>query len=219
MLQPYDVKLTRAIFICAFAGFMHCCKYTEVKGDWPNHNLLDHSIICTEDKLGISFWSDKCKYNDPMVKHRMVDWDFLLDGARAMLLQYMAIKSKNSGYFFVKEDRQTLLQEYFTNILDLCILHTPWRFLHCMPHCFHAREVSLARLNGESITDIEFFRRWGPHYKAVDHYTRTIFVAMNPKQIMHEAERYKRVWKDKRLNYIARNIVKTHSIPGPTSHP
>ena len=215
VLQSYDVKLARAIFICMFAGFMRCWEYTEVKGNWPNHNLLENAIICTDDKLGISFWSDKCSYNDPMVD-AMVDWKFLPDRAKVMLQQYMAMKPKNLGYFFVKEDGQPLSREYFTNLLDVCILHTPWRFLHCMPHCFHAGGVSFTCLDGKSrsITDVKYFGCWVPRSKAIDHYTKTIFIAMNPKQIMHEAEHYNRVWKNKRLTYIARNVVQTHSIPG-----
>ena len=213
VLWSYDVKLARAIFICTFAGFMRCWEYTEAKGNQPNHNLLDHAIICTDDKLGISFWLDKCSYNDQMVDP-MVDWKFLPDGAKVMLQQYMAMKPKNSGYFFAKEDGQPLSWEYFTNLLDVCILHTPWRFLHCMPHCFHARGISSTCLDGKSITDVEYFGHWVPRSQAIDHYTKTIFIAMNPKQIMCEAEHYNRVWKNKRLTYIARNVVQTHSIPG-----
>ena len=63
VLQSYDVKLARAIFLCTFAGFMRCCEYTESRDSKPNQNILKDSIICTEEKLGISFWFDKCSYN------------------------------------------------------------------------------------------------------------------------------------------------------------
>ena len=77
VFQMYNAKLARAMFICAFAGFMRCCEFTESSGNRPNHNLLDHSVNITQDHLGISFWSDKCSYNDLLVKHRLVSWEFL----------------------------------------------------------------------------------------------------------------------------------------------
>ena len=174
VFQMYNAKLARAMFICAFAGFMRCCEFTESSGNRPNHNLLDHSVNVTQDHLGISFWSDKCSYNDLLVKHRLVSWEFLPAGAAQMVADYINAKPAGSGYFFVKEDGQTLSRKEFTNLLEACILHTRWCHLHCMPHCFRAGAASSARLDGESISDVEFYGQWAPKSKAVDHYTKTI---------------------------------------------
>ena len=200
--------------MCAFTGFMRCYEYMEAPEGRPNHNLLNHSSICTDDKLGISFWSDKCSYSDPTVKHRMVDWGFLPLGSKVMVEEYIQVKLKHTTYFFVKEDGQPLSRDYFVNLLDVCILHVDWRFLNCMPHAFCSGGASFTWLDGESIVAVKYFARWGPKLKVVYHYTKTIFVTMKPQKIFQVAEQYRWPWRSAQLNYIAHNVVQMYAKPG-----
>ena len=218
VLQSYNAKLARATFLCAFAGFMQCCEYTIPQKGRKNHNVVGPAVTCTEQKLGISFWSDKVSYNDPMVKHCMIDWDFLLLQAKIMVAQYMDARPKNAQYFFVKEDGQPMTRGFFCKLLDVCILHMPWRFLNCTPHVFRAGGASSARLDGESIVDIEFYGRWGPKSCAIDHYTKPMLVHMKPDEIYKTQIRYRRKWTNAKLSYLSRNVVETRSFPN-RKHP
>ena len=104
VLQGYDVILVRALFICAFGGFMRTCKYTAARAGRVSHNLHDDSIHITEDGIGITFRSDKTAYIDPTPKHRIVWWNFLFPEAQAYMLAYNNARLRDTGFYFLHED-------------------------------------------------------------------------------------------------------------------
>ena len=142
-------------------------------------------------------------------------WSFLPTGARRILEDYKEIRPQ-AFHFFVRMDGHQVTCNKFINMLDVCLMHTTYRFLAVVPHRFRAGGASTARLDGEDILSICSDGRWGEKSSAIESYLRLNLISMTPEQIFEEKPHYHHQWSQARLAYQARVMVQT---PGGTEHP
>ena len=134
--------------------------------------------------------------------HHLVRWSFLPTGACLIMEDYKEIHLQ-AFHFFVKMDGQQVTRNDFINMLDLCLLHTMYRFLSVVPHSFHAGGASMAQLEGENILNISSDSRWGEKSSAIESYLQLNLISMTPEQIFEEKIHYRHQWSNARLAYLA----------------
>ena len=217
LFKDYNATLARAMFLCAFAGFMRIYEYSRTRGEHGNkHNLLHDAILLSEDSISISFHSDKAGKNDPTIKHRFTKWSILPDGAKDMCVAYDALHPAMAYNYFCYEDASPLSPDDVYNLLDACLLDSDHRDLIVTAHAFHLGSASSACLHGEHVANLKISGHWHKDTSALEHYLRPDMVVLDPQQLYEKRLKYRREWTVRRLMYIANNVIET---PSDHTHP
>ena len=212
VFEEYNAALAKAVFLAAWGGYMRVSEYSRTSDkDGNKHNLKADALITSPAGLSITFRSDKTSKSADPYKHRFVAWKRLPEGARIAFKEYDRVRPKKAINYFCREDGVELTRSAVLNLLDTCILLTPFRLLNITPHCFRLGAASHDRLHGVSMVDILVRGRWRPQSKAIEAYTRPDMVVLLPQDLFDRLPKYRRVWRFQRLNFLSRCMVELGS--------
>ena len=84
--------------------------------------------------------------------------------------------------------------------------------IHNIGFIYHYRQGQLCQesLNGGDLTNLIREGHWSVNSEAIEHYTRSDFMAMTAYELMRDFPENKRVWTPKRLAYLSENLVETN---------
>ena len=208
VLEEYNASLAKAVFITTWAGYMHVGEYSRMSDkDGNKHNLKADALITSPAGLSITFRSDKTSKSADPFKHHFISWKSLPAGSRDAFRDYDRLRPLKAINYFCREDGVELTRSVVLNLLDACILLTPFRLLNVTPHCFCLGAASHDRLHGLSMVDILEKGRWRPQSKAIEAYIWPDMVVLQPDRL----PKYRRVWRFQRLNFLSRCMVEVGS--------
>ena len=214
VLRGYNATLAKALFLCAWAFSMRICEYTDTESKAKkiipsSHNLRARAIRTSEEALSCTFKSDKTSKFERALKHRSVNWKLLPGYAREVVEKYMKIRPPAKNFFCLRDGR-ALVRNDFLNLLDVCLLQTGWATIHTTPHCFRQGRCSQQNVENVDIAMLKFDGRWSlKNDTVVDSYVRSDIATLVPEKILEDFPKARPKWTDKRLIYIAENMVET----------
>ena len=212
IFEEYNASLAKAMFTAAWAGYMRVGEYSRTSDkDGNKHNLKADALITSPAGLSITFRSDKTSKSADPFKHRFISWRSLPAGSQDAFRDYDRLRPLKAINYFCREDGVELTRSVVLNLLDACILLTPFRLLNVTPHCFRLGAASHDRLHGLSMVDILEKGRWRPQSKAIEAYTRPDMVVLQPQDLFDRLPKYRRIWRFQRLNFLSRCMVEVGS--------
>ena len=136
----YNVLLAKTMFLCAWAFSMRISEFSMMKtsaiGSQKSHNLRADMITTDADGLSACFESDKMSLYHKVQRHCMVPWYKLPEFCRSMVEAFSYAHPEGAQYFFCTFDGQQLCRNDILDILDVCLMHSSYRFLHVTLHSF-----------------------------------------------------------------------------------
>ena len=206
VFQEYDATLMKAILLTAWGGFMRISEYTAAKNDAKDYNIAADCVDITNDGIGLEFKADKTMDIFSHPRHHLTTWDFLPEGARDVMEQYVKLRPMATK-FFMRFDGQEVTQNDFRHFLDSCLLLTRWRFLHVVPHALRVEGASEARHHGYFILTVRFIGRWMHNSSVIEAYTRLNLISLDPLLAQCDKPAFVREWKWLHILYIAWNTI------------
>ena len=119
--------------------------------------------------------------------------------------------------FFCTFDGQQLRRNDVLDMLDICLMHSSYRFLHVTPHSFRQGRLSQETLEGEDVTSVLVSCRWSLRSNAYEAYARSDLINKEPAAVFNAYPKYRREMSAARVKYLSHNWVHR---PGPAeTHP
>ena len=148
------------MFLCASVFSMRISEFSKTKtspvGLQKSHNLRAEVITTDADGLSACFESDKTSLYHKLLRHRTIPWYKLPDFCHSTVEAFTYVRPDGTQFFFCTFDGQQLCRNDVLDILDVCLMHSSYQFLHVMPQSFHQGRLSQETLEGEDITSVLF---------------------------------------------------------------
>ena len=164
-------------------------------------------ITTDADSLSACFESDKTSLHHKAQRHRTVPWYKLPEFCHSTVEAFMYARPEGAQYFFCTFDGQQLHQNDILDILDICLMHSSYRFLHVTPHSFCQGHLSQETLEGEDVTSVLVLCRWSLKSNMFEAYARLDLINKDPAAIHKVYPKYRREMSTKRVKYLSQNWV------------
>ena len=132
--QPYNAILAKTMFLIAWGAYMRICKYLFTRVHLLDHNVHRGAILPGKKGLSVEFFLDKVTKLNAAVKHQLVKWKFLPEGAKSIIKKYIQMCPAVFKYFLCTNDGRPLHRSHAVDFLDTCILQSDHKFLQILPH-------------------------------------------------------------------------------------
>ena len=221
VLTGFNMLLTKTMFLCAWAFSMRISEFSETKmspvGSQKSYNLHAEVITADPDGLSACFELDKMSLYHKSPRHRTIPWHKLPDFCRSTVQAFIYARPPGMQFYFCTFDRQQLRRNDVLDILDVCLMHSSYRFLHVMPHSFHQGRMSQEMLEGEDVTSVLVSCCWLLRSNAYEAYARSDLINKEPSAVFNAYPKYRREMSAARVKYLSHNWVHR---PGPVeTHP
>ena len=154
--SPYDKKLYKSMFLCAFYAL---CRVGEITGSPPTHTLreADIKIKANPQRIVVTFASYKHSVTQQSVT--LYEQSPLEFSPVSAIVDYLQSRPK-AKYLFVLNKGQPVPRLSFVTVLKKCVAKCQFDAKRITSHCFRIGGATYAARRGLPILTIKRLGRW-----------------------------------------------------------